>query len=100
MRWSVDSGKPLTEEDLALCMRRAEDLSARMLPEDSAANATSIVADMQRLVGELGRLRGGKWLDQAVLEIAGDPMCCDISSSSPRAMIAVMRKHLKAEVDR
>jgi len=52
------------------------------------------------VLAEVRRLREGAWLDQAALEIAGDPMCCDISSSSPRAMIAVMRKHLKAEVDR
>jgi hypothetical protein len=100
VRWSVDKVKPLTEEDLAACLRLAEELSANMLPRDNATNAKSIVADMERLVGEIGRLRAGKWLDQAVLEIAGDPMCCDISSSSPRAMIAVMRKHLKAEVGR
>jgi len=68
--------------------------------EDNVTNAKFIGADMQRLVGEVGRLRAGKWLDQAALEIAGDPMCCDISSSSPRAMIAVLRKHLKAELDR
>ena len=96
----MDKVKPLTEEDLAACIRLAEELTSSMLPQDNATHARSMVADMQRLVGEIGRLRAGKWLDQAVLEIAGDPMCCDISSSSPRAMIAVMRKHLKAEVDR
>jgi hypothetical protein len=96
----VDKVKPLTEEELAGCIRLAEELTTNMVHQDNVTNARSIVADMERLVGEVGRLRTGKWLDQAVLEIAGDPMCCDISSSSPRAMIAVMRKHLKAEVDR
>jgi hypothetical protein len=96
----VDKVKPLTEEELTACVRLAEELSFNIVNPDGATDAKSILADMQRLVGEVGRLRAGKWLDQAVLEIAGDPMCCDISSSSPRAMIAVMRKHLKAEMDR
>ena len=96
----MDKVKPLTEEELAACIRLAEELTSNMVHQDNVTNARSIVADMERLVGEVGRMRAGRWLDQAVLEIAGDPMCCDISSSSPRAMIAVMRKHLKAEVDR
>jgi hypothetical protein len=96
----VDKVRPLTEEELAACIRLAEELTSNMVHQDNVTNARSIVADMQQLVGEVGRLRAGRWLDQAVLEIAGDPMCCDISSSSPRAMIAVMRKHLKAEVGR
>lgn len=96
----MDKVRPMTEEELAKCIRLTEELTSNMLPQDNATDSKSMVADMQRLVGEIGRLRAGKWLDQAVLEIAGDPMCCDISSSSPRAMIAVMRKHLKAEVDR
>jgi hypothetical protein len=96
----VDKVKPPTEQELTACIRLAEELTSNMVHPDGVTNAKLILADMQRLVGEVGRLRAGKWLDQAVLEIAGDPMCCDISSSSPRAMIAVMRKHLKAEVDR
>jgi hypothetical protein len=96
----VDKVKPLSEEELTACVRLAEELTSNMVNPGGLTNANSILANMQRLVGEVGRLRSGKWLDQAVLEIAGDPMCCDISSSSPRAMIAVMRKHLKTEVDR
>jgi len=96
----VDELKPLTDADLTACIHLAEALSSNLLQESNAANVPLIVAEMQRLVGQIRRLRTGKWLDQAVLEIAGDPMCCDIASSSPRAMLAIMRKHLKAEVDR
>jgi hypothetical protein len=96
----VDELKPLTDAELTACVHLAEELSSNLLQQGNVASAQSIVAEMQRLVGQVRRLRAGKWLDQAVLEIAGDPQCCDISSSSPRAMIAIMRRHLQAEVSR
>ena len=33
------------------------------------------------------------WIDSAAEEIAGDPNCCDISSSGSDAMAAIIRKH-------
>jgi hypothetical protein len=89
-----DAAKPLTEDDLAIL--------ERLLREDATdpENASDAAQLALQLLAEVRRLREGAWLDQAALEIAGDPMCCDISSSSPRAMIATLRKHLKAKVER
>jgi hypothetical protein len=89
-----DAAKPLTEDDLVVL--------ERLLREDATnpENARDAAQLALQLLAEVRRLREGAWLDQAVLEIAGDPMCCDTSSSSPRAMIATLRKHLKAKVER
>jgi hypothetical protein len=46
------------------------------------------------LVAEVRRLRGGDWIERAAEEIAGNPHCCDISSSSATAMEAIIRKHV------
>ena len=97
LKAEVDRGdppKPLTEDDLVLV--------ERLLREDATDSETASDAAQLalQLLAEVRRLREGAWLDQAALEIAGDPMCCDTSSSSPRAMIATLRKHLKAKVER
>jgi hypothetical protein len=88
-----DAAKPLTEDDLVLLERP---LREDATDPETAGDAAQLAL---QLLAEVRRLREGAWLDQAALEIAGDPMCCDTSSSSPRAMIATLRKHLKAKVE-
>lgn len=45
------------------------------------------------LVAEIRRLRSDEWLARATEEIARDPNCCDIQSSSSGAMEDILRKH-------
>jgi hypothetical protein len=89
----TDATKPLTEAELVELEAYFAGLpDLEPVHQREALKAAGAFAEVRRL-------RAGGWLEQAALEIAGDPNCCDISSSSPRAMIAVLRKHLKAEAD-
>src|SRR5882672_1035132 len=81
-----NAAKPLTEDDLALLERLLREAAT---DPEKASDAAQLAL---QLLAEVRRLREGAWLDQAALEVAGDPMCCDTSSSSPRAMIATLRK--------
>lgn len=57
-RWpETDATKPITEDELTKCIRIAEELSSNLLQQGNVANAKLIVADLQRLVGEVRRLR-------------------------------------------
>ena len=69
----MDELKPLTDAELTACVHLAEELSSNLLQQGNVANAQSIVADMQRLVGQVRRLRAGKWLDRhLIVQPAGD----------------------------
>jgi hypothetical protein len=87
----TDATKPMTEADLI----ELEAYFAGLPDLEPVHQREALKA--ARAFAQLRRLHAGGWLEQAALEIAGDPNCCDISSSSPRAMIAILRKHLKAE---
>jgi len=89
-----EAPKPMTEDGLMLLERLFREDATDPESANDAAQLTL------QLVAEVRRLRKGTWLDQAALEIASDPYCCDISSSSPTAMVKILRQQLKAEVDR
>jgi hypothetical protein len=57
-KWpETDAPKPMSEDNLAKCIRIAEELSSNLFQQGNAANAKLVVADLRRLVGEVQRLR-------------------------------------------
>jgi hypothetical protein len=82
-----DPFEPLTEVELA----SLEAIEATRPGQD----AYTVPSLIQRLIAEVRRLRAAEWIDAAAEEIAGDPSCCDISSSSSSEMAEIIRKHLK-----
>jgi hypothetical protein len=76
----------MSEDDLSACIGRAQELSSKLLQDGNVANAKLVVADLQRLVGELRRLRQ--------LAIDAEPHVPDNTPTKD------LRARLKAEVDR
>jgi len=95
----VDNERPLTEEELERLRASIE-----KHVDEHSSEAFYISSAQQQgvlsLFAEIRRLRRGEWIGGAANEITGDPNCCDLQSSDAGAMAEVMRRHLKAEVDR
>ena len=82
----TDVAEAMSGEDLNACIGRAQELSARLFQDGNVANAKVVVADLQRLVGEVRRLRQ--------LAIDAEPHVPDTAPTKD------VRARLKAEVDR
>lgn len=54
-----DTPQAMTEDELTACVNRAQELGSGLLQQGNVANAKQIVADLQRLVTEVRRLRTG-----------------------------------------
>ena len=51
-----------------------------------------VIQAVQRILGEVYRMRAGTWMDDAAKEIASDPRCCDPKSANPEAIAATIRR--------